>query len=800
MGRPGGFSPDAILLALVQPVLAILTAITLAVWFWSAVDYWLDHRANTVVSKWYDGKFAALWHPDDEPIGGLRATMLPPYRITYRRPQRGSFQLLRRLSNATVSLVADELVWQLVMQKLQGSDRRGRTLRRVEPVPQYCRETNALPPSAVAAISQSASLQTASTAGGLRTRLASLANYHSSYRAIRSLGREITWKELIHNSYYRDAAVIEALASHISGASIPRLPGAPAKVGQYKRRPPFESRILPAAAAFVIAVMALVLFMPARLVFLAVIFPVSNEAQLLIIAEAMKQPEIISQDYRISGDNFLDKAISLLSEASYPSISDEFLPLMTSPSTRSIVAESLAHDFAYRGKEAELAQLLNRVRNIAPDNARLLAAVYANAFLGSIAADREAGNEVLQFLAKNNQSIACKERYLCVQGELAFTVEKVWHARGYDSKGTTLVRSDLADFKTKCSLSSDVDSYLVRLGINPLQESNCEPASPRTARKLAMIAIEFGRHPLAEEILKSSPGWEDAVVSPDRGIVDSNIIDVVEILSALGRQEDLKSRAEYLFGKISPAWPVSVADYDRERIIRLAARFLKNGEKELGEKLLATTLKAGSDLFPVASVTGLNIKLAAFAVKELSAQEIPERAKTLLEEMKEFLLKQSSASPTDAEDLAHVAEAYWWIGDTAAATATLAQSLARQGQKLGQCSLMRSNFETLFNIGQAEQGHSIRDGLADCIRKSRNAARSNPTGLAGQLSSVVEAWAILGHLREARIAAESGHDRQSTITANYCTVIRRWIALKGKPSSRDPLKELLRPALVRVDD
>jgi hypothetical protein len=68
------------------------------------------------------------------------------------------------------------------------------------------------------------------------------------------------------------------------------------------------------------------------------------------ILDAMKQPEVVSVDYRISANPAeFDRIIYLLTIAAGPSTSSEFLHLITSVSTRSILAERLAYEFAYGG-------------------------------------------------------------------------------------------------------------------------------------------------------------------------------------------------------------------------------------------------------------------------------------------------------------------------------------------------------------------------------------------------------------------------------------------------------------------
>lgn len=414
-----------IFLSLVPLALLLLAAIRFADWLWGVIDYKLDQTANQAVFNRYGSRFACLWHPYDEPTGGLRATMLPRYPITYQRPSRGELQLVRRIYNGTVSRVADDLVWGLVMRKLQGSDRRVRLLHRVERTPPCFPLTNLLPVASARAIDQMVKLQTTSTAANLRSRLASLASYRSSIRAVRSLGKEITWREIVHNCYYRDANVIRALGAHISGALVQT--NSIQDDAESVRQPPFQSRSIPVAAAIVAVSLALVLRVPARLVYSAVIFPLTNEAQVEIIAEAMKEPEISSVDYRQKGiGGELSEAILLLTEAGHTTTTAELWPVLSSPSTRSVVAERLAHDFAFRGMDAALAELLAAVKEKAPENKPLLASVYANAFLGSLASGRDPARDVLEFVAMTNGAIGCHENYACVRGELAFTVEMAW--------------------------------------------------------------------------------------------------------------------------------------------------------------------------------------------------------------------------------------------------------------------------------------------------------------------------------------------------------------------------------------
>jgi hypothetical protein len=181
---------------------------------------------------------------------------------------------------------------------------------------------------------------------------------------------------------------------------------------------------------------------------------------------------------------------------------------------------------------------------------------------------------------------------------LAYTVEIVWHQPGYDTKELPFPKAAETDPKAKCSMLSRISDYLVRLGVDPFQEMVCPPAPVYDVRRLALVAVKFGHPALAETMLKHQSDLLNTTVSSDLNIIDNAIIDVVEILSGLGREEDLNSKSRYLLGQVSPAWPVDVADDDRKRIIRLSVRFLKTGTADLGDSLLAKTLAKGSEFYP----------------------------------------------------------------------------------------------------------------------------------------------------------------------------------------------------------
>lgn len=777
--------------------LLLLAAAHLVNWLWSVTDYKLDQKANQAVFNLYGNRFAALWHPHDEPTGGLRATMLPPYPITYRRPSRGRLQLLHRLFNGTVSRVADDSVWQLVMRKLQGSDRRARLLRRVERTPPCFPVSNLLPYASSLAIVQLVNLQTTSTAANLRSRLASLASYRSSIRAVRSLGKEIMWREVVHNCYYRDANVVEAIGAHISGVGVPQINPIQDNHESDIAQPPFESHSIPVAAAIVTVALAMVLTFPARLVYSAVIYPLTNEAQVGIIAEAIKEPEISSADYRQTGNGEgLSDAILLLTEAGDTTATAEMWPMLSSPSTRSVVAERLAHDFGFRGMDKDLAQLLALLKEKAPENKPLLSSVYANAFLGSLASNRDPSNDILEFVAKNNRAIGCQKNYLCNLEELAFTVEMAWDSRGYDAGGVILLRSEFTE--KRCTLLTSERVYLVRLGINPIAQ-NCKSPRASFALELASYALKFGRVNLAAEILSSDPNWQDVTVTDGQDIVDNHVIDVMEVLSKLGRHGELIAKGEYLLQKVSTEWPVDVADNDRQRIVVLAVGFLKNGSPDLGEKLLDAVLKGGSDLPPLASAFApdrLSIKILSLAVRELSQQGYAERAQQALVVLNNQVQKQGET----AQNLAYLAEAEWWVGNAPIANAVLKKAFLIEQAQPGACSLLRTDFHTLLEISETDAQAAVKLSLVDCVRKSQMAFRANEQKPSGLLSDVVESWIILGTFRNARLAAEIGRGYVSTITDCYSAILRGWLDLRGVSSPHDSWSAIVRPHLYRVDN
>lgn len=205
----------------------------------------------------------------------------------------------------------------------------------------------------------------------------------------------------------------------------------------------------------------------------------------------------------------------------------------------------------------------------------------------------------------------------------------------------------------------------------------------------------------------------------------------------------LIEKGEYLLQKVSPKWPVDVADDDRERILALAVGFLKTGSTDLGEKLLEATLRGGSDLpvwIAAVAPDRLSIKITSLAVRELSRQGYGKRAQKVLAILNTQVQRQGAT----AENLAYLAEAEWWVGNATTANATLAKAVSIEQAQPGACSLLRTGFRTLLEISETEAGQTIRPSLEECVRKSQMAFRVDEQKLPGLLSDVVEGWIILG--------------------------------------------------------
>jgi hypothetical protein len=172
-------------------------------------------------------RYVPLWHPLDEPISGLSASLSRPPAIAPRAPIQGRpwiRSLLPQIYNHTVAPIIDSLVWWVITGRLQGRDVGGLVLS----------SCSALPPRVIGRknllsgeLQQQISSQADSLASqsAVRLRLA-LNEIGARRKPLASLAQAISWQEVVHTSYFDHARFAEAcselILDQMSGARVDR--------------------------------------------------------------------------------------------------------------------------------------------------------------------------------------------------------------------------------------------------------------------------------------------------------------------------------------------------------------------------------------------------------------------------------------------------------------------------------------------------------------------------------------------------------------------------------------------------
>ena len=187
----------------------------------------------------------AIWSPDDEAInglaksvGGVNGSLMPrvPWPSELFTATTASVRLRALLAAPILSLLApvnnlvlaplvDGLVFRRITHKLQGNDIGSDDLCRVTPGPLADLANDPLPIETSTQLREKAESYAAALVSRIRDELGIVGENNADVPVIFGrIGKQLTWKELIHNTYFEHPDVQSLLAAHIaSGTSVDRL-------------------------------------------------------------------------------------------------------------------------------------------------------------------------------------------------------------------------------------------------------------------------------------------------------------------------------------------------------------------------------------------------------------------------------------------------------------------------------------------------------------------------------------------------------------------------------------------------
>jgi hypothetical protein len=179
-----------------------------------------EARARTLYGSL--DRWRAVWHPDDEPIALLSATMLEPPELLPRGGEysgdasrnQGKVPWYWRYSGP-ITKAGDQFTWSVIMSKAQGSDIEGLRMVACGPAPDMLFPWPPLPDSQERALSDSADNAASKTIARIRHAAQELAKTPNGGRALATLGALIKWDELIHTSYFAQPTIVALIIDHI---------------------------------------------------------------------------------------------------------------------------------------------------------------------------------------------------------------------------------------------------------------------------------------------------------------------------------------------------------------------------------------------------------------------------------------------------------------------------------------------------------------------------------------------------------------------------------------------------------
>lgn len=179
----------------------------------------LEALMTTRAEHCYARHWLGLWHSSDEPINGLASSLGAPQMIVARMPTgRGLLAALKlplAIYNIWLATAGDQFIWRRLARKVQGNDLPGRNLTHVGRSPFVRHQWLALPEHIAQALTERSDAQAAKTLSSARRLLGAAYLSQDGQGVVAELRTQITWGELIHNSYFDIPELAALIGSHI---------------------------------------------------------------------------------------------------------------------------------------------------------------------------------------------------------------------------------------------------------------------------------------------------------------------------------------------------------------------------------------------------------------------------------------------------------------------------------------------------------------------------------------------------------------------------------------------------------
>lgn len=182
-----------------------------------------ERAAERQAAEWYRSCWLGLWHNRDEPLAGLRASLVSVIEVVPRLGATSASSIKRILCapyDWAIAPVADQFVWAATTARAQGADVIGIWMVGAHHAPGALRPGwPALPSPLAEAMVSTANAHAAASAAGMREKFATLADAKDGNDLLRRLVATLSWQDLIHTSYFDHSEIVELIAGHIRESS-----------------------------------------------------------------------------------------------------------------------------------------------------------------------------------------------------------------------------------------------------------------------------------------------------------------------------------------------------------------------------------------------------------------------------------------------------------------------------------------------------------------------------------------------------------------------------------------------------
>jgi hypothetical protein len=326
-------------------------------------------------ARWYGPTWLGIWHPQDEPIAGLAATLDKAISITSRRADSfpTPIRWLGRVLDKLLADVPDELAWRQFVRKLQGNDLRARALASVDRCPPELRPGWPAIPGAISqAMLLTANSRAATTLEGMRALLGSAYETRTAKGMVLGAGKLVNWGELIHTSYFESDDLCALIATHVLAAEGSGISTAAPNPGRFARLPDSEltyaipilqrpwspKRLRELAAALVLLISAIFLSLSTAASKTS-LFPYTTNFQIQKIASAVFDQGVIN----VGANPYVGSIILKLMALGYLANPLTVLKKLAADDGRFEAAQPVALVYGYNGEFGKLDEIVGAVTN-----------------------------------------------------------------------------------------------------------------------------------------------------------------------------------------------------------------------------------------------------------------------------------------------------------------------------------------------------------------------------------------------------------------------------------------------------